>query len=485
MRIGKAFRKKYIASRYRRKQILDILTSLEVVFFFILLGLSAFFSSSETSLFSLDNRQLEQMRVDKNPRIDLILNLIRQPRRLIVTVLIGNELVNVAASVISASIVIRLLGAEKKWVNLLIMVPLLLLIGEITPKTLAIRRNIQFATFQSRFIDLFARMISPLRWAIRRISDYFITLIVGKERSRTNILTEDMVRSLAREGVGEGTLDNKEAQYINQIFEFGGKTVGEVMTPRSQIFFLPSIMSPDQMALELHRTRNTNASIYGENEDDVIGVLFARDLLGVDLKNASASDLQRLLRKPYFVPESRTVVDLFHAFRKRKLSLALTVDEYGGITGLVTMADLLECIFGDIPSESERLKQQMIDHEIIGEDQYRLEGPMPIQQFNALTGANFSDESVETIGGMLLNRFGEVPPQGARTVIDRYEFVVVSTANHRIDEITVKYLPKKESAPEAAALKEEGYVASPGKGFNSKEKVLKVRSSKDLKQGNE
>lgn len=452
---------------------------MEVVFFFILLGLSAFFSSSETSLFSLTSRQLEQMRVDKNPRIDLIQNLIRQPRRLIVTILIGNELVNVAASVISASIVIRLLGVERKWVNLLIMVPLLLLFGEITPKTLAIRRNVAFATFQCRIIDLLARAISPLRWTIRRISDYFITLIVGKERSRANIITEDMVRSLAREGVGEGTLDNKEAQYINQIFEFGGKKVGEVMTPRSQIFFLPSTMSLDQMAIELHRTRHIKAPIYEGDEDAVIGVLFARDLLGADLKGAA--DLRKLLRKPYFVPESRTVVDLFHAFRKRKLSLALTVDEYGGITGMVTMEDLLECIFGDIPSESDRLKQKMIDHELIGKDQYRLEGTMPILQFNELTGAGFSDEFAETIGGMLLNRFGEVPPQGAKAVIDNYEFVVLSNANHRIDEVTVKHLPKKEILPEGRSHPEE-YVVSLGKGPGSKPEQLNAPSPKGIKQ---
>lgn len=201
------------------------------------MGLSGFFSSSETSLFSLSNVQLEQMRRDKHPRIGLIQLLLSQPRRLIITILIGNELVNVTASVISAAIVIRLLGAENKWINLLIMVPLLLLVGEITPKVLAIRHNVAFAGFESKPIEFFARLIKPVRLVVRTIADWIITLLIGRDRSRGNIITEDMVRVLAREAVGEGALDRLEAQFIDHIFDFGNKTLEEIMTPRSDIFF--------------------------------------------------------------------------------------------------------------------------------------------------------------------------------------------------------------------------------------------------------
>ncbi|MCJ7830011.1 MAG: hemolysin family protein, partial [Desulfobacterales bacterium] len=374
--------------------------------------------------------------------------------------------VNVAASVISASIIIGFMGAESKWLNLVVMVPILLLFGEITPKTLAIRKNVTFATHQSRFVDLFALAITPLRRAVRLISDQFITLIVGSERSRANLITEDMVRSLAREGVGEGALDNKEAQYINQIFDFGGKAVGDVMTPRSQIFLLSAALSLDEMGAGLHRTRHTKAPIFEGDEDAVVGILFARDLLGVDLANATPADLRKLLRKPYFVPESRTVVDLFHILRKRKFSLALVGDEYGGVTGLVTMEDLVECIFGDIPSESDLLKQQMVDHEVLGEDQYRIEGSMNITQFNQLVGTALVDDEAETIGGLLLNRFGEVPPEGARIVLESFEFVVASIANHRIDAVVVKPKSSADKPPggtdPSSAPKSSAAVKGPG-----------------------
>ena len=160
---------------------------IELLLFAILMGFSAFFSSSETAFFSLNPVQLEQMRRDDNSKLDLIKHMLSEPRRLIVTILIGNEFVNVAASVISASIVITLLGAENKYFNLIIMVPILLLVGEITPKTLALRHNVAFATAQSQPIALFEKLITPIRWVVRIVADGITTLIVGKERARRRL----------------------------------------------------------------------------------------------------------------------------------------------------------------------------------------------------------------------------------------------------------------------------------------------------------
>lgn len=177
---------------------MDFALWFELCVFVLLMIFSGVFSSSETALFSLKNVDLEQMRQRRDPRVSLIEQMLSQPRRLIITILIGNELVNVAASVLSASVIIRFLGDENKWINLFVMVPLLLLFGEITPKTLAIKNNIRFAGFESRFIELFARLIMPLRWLVRHVADTVLTLILGKERSKGNIITDDMVRTLAR-----------------------------------------------------------------------------------------------------------------------------------------------------------------------------------------------------------------------------------------------------------------------------------------------
>ena len=430
---------------------MDITLWIEVVLFIVLMVFSGFFSSSETSLFSLSKMQLEQMRRDDTPNLALIERLLSQPRRLIVTILIGNEFVNVAASVISAAIVIQLLGAENKFVNLFIMVPILLLFGEITPKTLAIRNNVAFASLQSRPIEFFAHAITPLRWIVRLVADKVTTLIIGKERILANIVTEDMVRTLAREAVGEGVLAPAEANYIDHIFDFGNKTVEELMTPRSNIFFLPSDLPFTEMVQELRRTRHTKVPVYGQHRDEIIGILYARDLLGMDLESVSASEekLRRLLREPYFVPESKLASDLFHAFRKRKQSLALTVDEYGGVTGLLSMEDLLECIFGDIPSASDAMTS--VTHSELNGEGVRIDGSMPIEQFNRDFGEALPGQGPETIGGLVLEHNAELPASGSVIAIGGLEFVVEQIASNRIEALFVRKLAQDTELADAAS----------------------------------
>jgi len=444
----------------------DLTLVLELAAFVVLMGLSAFFSSSETSLFSLSHLQLEQMRRARDRRTTLIEKLLSQPRHLIVTILIGNELVNVAASVISAAIVIQMLGSGNKWVNLLIMVPVLLLVGEITPKTLAIRNNVAFARSQCRFIDLFARAISPVRWIVRHVSEFFITLIVGKERSRANIITEDMVRSLAREAVGDGALDREEARYINRIFDFGERVLRDVMTPRSQIHALRSTATLEEAARFYHSTGHTKIPIYGDTGESVAGVLYARDLLREEFDTGcpdpGSGTVAEVMRDAFFVPETKSVADLFYTFRKRKLSLALTIDEYGGATGLVTMEDLLECIFGEIMSGSELMRERALSMQEVGESAYRIDGAMTIQHFNRLMGSNLDSSSVETIGGLLLNAFGELPSENSCIVVAGYEFAVDALADQKISKVTVRAVEVSDELPDAAAAPKQVVASAPG-----------------------
>jgi putative hemolysin len=393
----------------------------------------------------LSKIQLEQMRRDDNPRIELIERLLSEPRRLIVTILIGNEFVNVAASVISAVVIIELMGAESKFINLFVMVPILLLVGEITPKTLAIKNNVAFATFQSVLIDRFAWAITPVRTVVRLVADQLITLTLGKARSRGNIITEDMVRTLAHEAVGDGVLHKAEAQYIDQIFEFGSKTIEEVMTPRSNIFFLRKDKPLSEMVSELRRTRHTKVPIYREHRDEVLGILYARDLLGSDLSRVPDDPewLLNQLREPYFVPETKPVVELFRTFRKRRLSLALTVDEYGGVTGLVTMEDLLECIFGELPSASEVAVADKLRKRVGGTD--RIDAAMTIEQFNQDLNSRLPTDLADTVGGFILHEYGELPPEGGKVSIKGWEFTVVTVDNNRIQELKVRKLLVKDA----------------------------------------
>ncbi|MCG6939029.1 MAG: hemolysin family protein [Gammaproteobacteria bacterium] len=435
---------------------------MELILFIFLLVLSGFFSSSETSMFSLNSIHLEQMRRDGNPRISLIEDMLSKPRRLIVTILIGNEFVNVAASVLSASMIIEVMGAENKLFNILVMVPVLLIFGEITPKTLAIKNNIAFATFESKPIDLFARLTTPVRWAVRTVSEFFTTLIVGRERSHGNIITVDMVRTLVQNAVGEGALDHSEAKYINKIFEFGSKDVGDLMTPRADITFIALDDPLSKILSVLRETRQSRIPVYVEHRDNIIGILHVRDLLGIELDDLEKDPglFRKLLREPYFVPESKPALELFDTFRARKLSFALTVDEYGGITGLVTMEDLLECIFGDIPSPSdctERFEVKLLD-----DGRYLIDGSMPLDEFDEHFSAALDLQDVETIGGLVLHECGELPNEGCVVVIGGYRFTVLKVAQNRIVKLQLEPLPANvKSAGEDTAETNDGSAQPP------------------------
>jgi putative hemolysin len=428
---------------------MDIGLYLELGLFVVLLGFSGFFSSSETSLFSLNALTLERMRRERNPRIRLIERLLSEPRRLIVTILIGNEFVNVAASVISAALVIRFMGPDSKWVNLFIMVPLLLLFGEITPKTLAIRHNVAFATVQGPLIELFARLIAPVRWGVRKIAEAIIRGIAGTRRSAANIVTEDLVRSLAEEALGDGVLDRQEARFITKIFNFGDLTAEDVMTPRSDFFALPSQMPLPRMARELHRTRHTKVPVYEDDLDHIVGVLYARDFLGIDLEAQSDVVAAGLLRKTYMVPGSKSAADLFQTFQRRKLSMALVIDEFGGITGLVTLEDLLECIFGDIRSGSEALRERGVKVERLASGDYQVDGIISVSQFNRVLGTDLSDATADTLGGVLLDAFGELPAEGASITVGGVHYLVLTVSDQRIAQVRVRR-GGDESAPAPA-----------------------------------
>ena len=442
---------------------MEIVLWIELIFFVVLLGFSGFFSSTETSLFSLSQFQLDQMRAAKNPRLELIERLRSEPRRLIVTILIGNEFVNVTASVISAAMVIHLFGAENEMINLLVMVPILLLFGEITPKVLAIRNNVAFANAECRPIDLFARLITPLRELIRHVADFFITLIVGKQRSAGNLVTEDMIRTLVHDAVGEGALDSQEAKYIENIFEFGNKSLSDIMRPRSDIQFLSADLPVSELLVQIRATRQSRYPVFKGHRDTILGILYTRDLLGVDLARLERDPqgIRKLLRQSNFFPESKPAVELFHTFRQRKLSFALIVDEYGGVTGLVTMEDLLECVFGEIasPSDNEVVPRHLMSD--MADGSRLIDTSMLLDDFSQEFGVRIESEEVETLAGALLQAFGELPASGATIELCGLRFTVEDLEHNRITRVLVERLPVPVALVEGEAASAESAALPP------------------------
>jgi putative hemolysin len=403
----------------------------------ILLGLSGFFSGSETALFSLSKYQLDNL-VRKHPTNGTIVrSLLERPRRLIVTILLGNEFVNVAISSISTLIVIRLLGVQTPWINLFIVLPILLIFGEISPKTLAIKRNEGFARIIARPLDFFAHFISPVRWLIRKISDGIVNLFITSSSRRGSILTEDVFKTIVEEGEKEGVIDSLEREYINNIFDFGDTRVDDIMTARANLFCLPVDLSLRDIIKQIKEEHYSKVPIYEDNRDNIIGILFATDLIGLsrDEIDNSATTLKQILHKPLFVPVTKRADELFQLFQKKKISVAIVLDEYGGVQGLVSMEDLLEEIFGEISDEFEAEETQ---HEKISEHIFKIEGTMPLTEFNQLLGTEIISEEVETIGGFVFSLFGEFPKPKASITYQNIQFIIDKIDGYRIVSLLVK-----------------------------------------------
>ena len=404
---------------------------------FVLLFLSGFFSGSETALFSLTELQKKDLR-NKTPDKGIkITNLLENPGKLIITIILGNEFVNVAISTLSAGLIITIFNQEVPWVNIFIVLPTILLFGEIVPKTFAINNNEKFARLIASPLTLFNKIITPFRWLIHHISDAIVNIFVSEESRGSNILTEDVVKTIIEEGEKEGVLDREEKYYINKIFDFGDTLLRDIMTPRSNLFVLPIDMHLSEMITKIKENHYSAVPIYKDNIDNIQGIIFATDLIGLteDEINNSEETIQRLLRKPVFISEATRADEMFKKFQQQKISKAITIDEYGGVRGMITMEDLLEVIFGDIIDEYEVNDKK---YKQIAPDQYTMDGDLTLEEFNKLFDSDFSSEYIETLGGFLLNIFGELPDQNATIYYSDFYFKVAEVGNNKIKKVRVK-----------------------------------------------
>lgn len=414
-----------------------IVLYIETALLLILLFLSGFFSGSETALFSLSRVQVEKIVLSSGKKGKYIERLLERPRRLIISILLGNEFVNISISSISAAIIIHLLGRENLWMNIVIVLPILLLFGEITPKTIAIKNSERFALFVAGPLTHFSWITTPIRWLIRTLSDRIVNLFVSESSRTGSLLTEDIIKTIVEEGEKEGVIDSLEREYIYKVFDFGDARMDDVMTPRPNMFYLPEEMPIAEMIREIKDKHFSKVPIFRENHDNIIGILFANDLIELNKDEIVQSEktLQKILRKPFFVPVTKRADELFQAFQRRKISVAIVLDEYGGVQGLVSMEDLLEAIFGDITDEYEENGDQ---HEKLGKHLFRINANMTLEEFNELMDTELISDEVDTIGGFVFALFGELPQAKSKIEYQSLIFTVEKIDNNRIESLMVK-----------------------------------------------
>ena len=331
----------------------------------VLVGASAFFSGTEVAMFSLRRVDREQLARSKQARDRLLLRLLARPRRLIATILIGNEMVNISVSVVVASTVPALFpGAgelELAFLATMVALPLLLFLGEISPKTVAIKTSVGWAKKAARPLWLFFVLVTPVRLVVNLIADLFLYPFGGSTaRSGPPDLSEEEFRTLVDAGSAQGEVMAEERRIIHRVFEFGDKTAEQVMVPRRRVFALAYDLPTARLIKEVADGGYSRVPIYQKSLDRVMGIVYAKDLVVQGTGLTAPRRLVDLLHEPLFVPRSIPIARLFRIFKLRKTHMALVVNEYGKIAGLVTMEDLLEELFGEIHDEREQQKAQVV-----------------------------------------------------------------------------------------------------------------------------
>lgn len=396
---------------------------------------SAFFSGSETALFSLSRLDLQKLRRDRDPSSDTLHALLDQPRRLIISILCGNELVNIAATANLAGILFSLYGPERAgWINILVMFPLLLLLGEVTPKTIAVSNPVRIsARVVARPLSVWARLIAPLRRVVRIAADLITTWIVGKERARENILQVDEFRTLLAEVADEGVLDATERVLIDNLLEAGETEIVEIMTPRTRVKFLDDDMSVPEIVEKFRGIRHPRVPVCHEHHDTLVGFIHAEDILRLILDDADLSKLtlEQIIHPPVVAPPTKYVDEMFDFFQTNSARAAAVINEFGGVEGFITMRDIVNFIFGEI---SEGVAGQEL-YEERDENIFEVPGDMKLTDFDDLTNFGIEDPRMTTIGGVVFRYLDRLPKVGDSVAMDGYVATVLEMDGHRLARV--------------------------------------------------
>jgi putative hemolysin len=406
----------------------------DIVVLIILFMLSGFFSSAEAALLSLRDLHLHRMKQDNYPFFDYVVKLLSNQRRLLITIVTSNEAVNVSISILAASFFIGLLGSNGQWVSIIFTTVVLLLVGEAIPKTFGVTYPMQISSLVSPLLMAISRLEYPVVAGLEKISGLFLNRYGSDKSEESEALMEDEFKTLVNAGSLEGVVDESQKELITKIFELGDRPVTDIMIPRVDMFCLPLDMPVAEMLQSIAGARQERVPVYREDRDDIAGILFARDLLNNVWRGRTQDSIQNLLVKPYFIPEQKTVHGLLHDFQKHFLQIAIVVDEYGGVSGMITLEHILEHLFEETDGDDESGCEGC---EKIDERTIIVSGNMTVEQCNKLLDAELPEDEFDTVGGFVLHLFGKMPEKGEEVRSEGYVFSVNDVSKTRILKVKI------------------------------------------------
>ncbi|MCL2679066.1 MAG: hemolysin family protein [Dehalococcoidia bacterium] len=416
-----------------------------LVILVVSLVLYAFFNSAETAYVSLEKYRLQNMLDNKVRGAQGVAKLLEKPERLLSTILTGQSLTSVVATTLGAMMAVSFWGEQQGLVYAtLIMTFLLLVFGEATPKTFAVRHRARLAVLFAGPTLFVTWLLRPVVVVLGWISNAFSRMVGGKTEHTSLVRPED-IESMITVGHNEGTVEQNEAKLLHNVFDFGDRAVREILVPRPEVVSVPRGTTVTQFLAIYAETPKSRYPVYEDNMDNIVGILAIKDvLMALSRDNLSqASSVDDLVRPAYFAPESKRIADLFQEMRDRNYHMAVVVDEYGGTAGVVSLSRLMEEIFGPVGDELSVAEKEYAP---INEHTFQVDGGMRVDQANSEMGLKLPEGDYETVAGFVLQVLGRIPREGQYIRHRDLKITVTRMKGLKIEEVLILREKRDEQA---------------------------------------
>ncbi|MCB7317841.1 HlyC/CorC family transporter [Lacrimispora sp. 210928-DFI.3.58] len=412
--------------------------AIRIVIILILLGLSAFFSSSETALTTVNKIRIRTLAESGDKAAIWVMKLSENQSKMLSAILIGNNVVNLSASSMLTMLVTEVFGSAAAGAATGVLTLLILIFGEITPKTIATLEAEKNALRFGHVIYLLMTVLTPVIFLVNRMSLCVLRALKVDPNKPRDDMTEDELRTIVEVGHEKGVIESEEKEMINNVFDLGDSVARDIMVPRIDMTFINIDAGYEELLEIFRQERYTRLPVYQDNTDNVVGIINMKDLLLIgDREHFSIADH---LRQPLYTFESKKLSELMLDMRKTSNNIVIVLDEYGATAGLITLEDILEEIVGDIRDEyDEDEEDELVD---LGNGEYLVEGSMKLDDLNDKLGLELSSDDYDSIGGFLIERLDHLPAQGEETEAEGIRLVAEQVERNRIDKVHL-YLPYK------------------------------------------
>ena len=397
--------------------------------------LSAFFSSSETALTSVNVFKIRQMEKNGVEKAPLVKKLVDNIGSVLTTILIGNNIVNIVTTTVATIFFTEVMGPKGAVISPIILTIVVLIFGEVTPKNIATAHSEKLALKVARpirFLDIF---LKPINFILGKITGAITKIFVGEEEN-SNLVTEEDLKTIVDVSEEQGVLNNEESEMINNVFEFGNSYVADIMTARTNMEAISIESTPEELNDMLKETNHSRIPVYGKNIDNIVGILHMKDIVST-IADGNDLILEELIRSAFYVYDNMHIFDLFTNMRSENVSLAIVIDEYGGTSGLVTIEDIVEELVGEIDDEYDKDNQEVFK---LTDYSYLVKSSMHLNDFNDYFNTELQEIKNDSVGGFVIDHLSRIPEAGDSIKIDNVIITVDEVDRYKIEMLKVEFI---------------------------------------------